>query len=587
MNRFRLFVVPTCCCLALFTAAVRAEAPPDPLRLVPAQADLAIKLERPRQLAETVLALDLVKQLQTFEPFREFYDSTNFRRFQQLLGYFEKELGGKWPELLEQLAGGGVVLAAKFGEEPAPALLVMQSKDEAALKKFVKLVRSMIEQELARDEAKERLEVGSYKNIETMRLGKDFHAAVAGSALLIANREKALHAALDCHLNDGKQSLATAARVSAARKQLPADQFAWLWLNLDNLRQLPGYKQAFGGEATDPTQLLLFGGWLDVVRHAPYICAGFGKAGLGEGEGLALSVRAPHGKADVSPALAALHLPADMDGSLPLLEPKGVLFSTSYVLDLAKFWEHRAQLLNAEQVKGLEEGEKQAAKFLAGIKIGKILSQAGPQQRFVAAHQPKPGYQTQPGQNIPAFAFVQSMRDPEGFARSMETILRAAVLASRGQTGLKLAQEKHGELTLVGFRFPEDKPYEGDTNNVRFNFSPCFVAVGDQFLMASTIELGRELIGILQKEAKDSAPRSSAASRMKFHAAGGADYLQSIEEQLLAATILDQALAPKEAQEQVRKLIALVRRAGALSLDNTYAAKEFRFDIKYAKSPAK
>jgi hypothetical protein len=579
MNRFRLWIGPTCCCLLFCAAAGRAESPPDPLRLVPAQADLAIKLERPRQLVETTLVLDLVKQLQTFEPFREFYDSTNFRRFQQLLGYFEKELGGKWPELLDQLAGGGIVVAAKFGEEPAPVLLVMQSKDEAVLKKFIKVVRGMLEQELARDDAKERLQVGNYKSIETLRLGQDLHAAVAGSALLLANREKALHAALDCHLNDGKQSLAATAKVSAARKQLPADQFAWLWLNLEHLRQLPGYKQALGGEATDPAQLLLFGGWLDVIRHAPYLCAGFGK----EGEGLTLSVRAPRGQADLSPGLAALHLPAEQDGSLPLLEPKGVLFSTSYVLDLAKFWEHRAQLLNAEQVKGLEEGEKQAAKFLAGIKLGKILSQAGPHQRFVAAHQPKAGYSTQPGTNIPAFAFVQSMRDPEGFARSAETIFRAAVLASRGQTGLKLAQEKHGDLTLVGFRFPEDKPYEGDTNNVRFNFSPCFVAVGDQFVMASTIELGRELIGILQKEAKDSAPRSPAASRMKLHAAGGADYLQSIEEQLLAATILDQALAPKEAQEQVRKLIDLVRRAGALSLDNTYEAKQFRFDVKYAK----
>jgi len=581
MNRFRLWTGPTCCCLLLCAAAVRAESPPDPLRLVPAQADLAIKVEQPRQLAETALALDLVKQLQTFEPFREFYDSTNFRRFQQLLGYFEKELGGKWPELLDQLAGGGMVVAVKFGEEPAPALLVMQSKDEAALKKFVKVVRGMLDQELTRDDAKERLQVGSYKSIETLRLGQDLHAAVAGSALLLANREKALHAALDCHLNDGKQSLAALAKVSAARKQLPADQFAWLWLNLEHLRQLPGYKQALGGEATDPGQLLLFGGWLDTIRHAPYLCAGFGKEG--QGEGLTLSFRAPRGRADIAPGLAALHLPAEQDGSLPLLEPKGVLFSSSYVLDLAKFWEHRAQLLNAEQVKGLEEGEKQAAKFLAGIKLGKILSQAGPHQRFVAAHQPKAGYTTQPGTNIPAFAFVQSMRDPEGFARSAETIFRAAVLASRGQTGLKLAQEKHGDLTLVGFRFPEDKPYEGDTNNVRFNFSPCFVTVGDQFVMASTIELGRELIGILQKEAKDSASRSPAASRMKFHAAGGADYLQSIEEQLLAATILDQALAPKEAQEQVRKLIDLVRRAGALALDNTYEAKQFRFDIKYAK----
>ncbi|MBL8797672.1 MAG: DUF3352 domain-containing protein [Planctomycetia bacterium] len=579
MSRTHWLTGLTCCLLLVGSADLRAETTPDPLRLVPAQADIAIQLERPRALAETTLALDLVKQLQAFEPIREFYDSTNFRRFQQLLGYFEKELGAKWPDLLDRLAGGGIVLAAKFGEEPAPALLVMQSKDEAALKQFVKLVRGLLDQELPRDDAKQRLEVSSYQTIETLRIGQDFHAAVAGSALLLANRQKALHAALDCHLANGKQSLAGVEKINTARRQLPAERYGWLWLDLEHLRELPGYKQALAGDATDPLQLILFGGWLDLIRHAPYVTAAL----TPEGAGLSLSVRSPRGQAEMPAALSAMHLPAARDGSLPLLEPKGVLFSTSYVLDLAQFWEQRAKLLNAKQVQDLEEGEKQAAKVLAGIKLGKILSQAGPHQRFVAVHQPKAGYQTQPGTNIPAIAFVQSMRDPYGFARSLETIIRAGVLASRGQTGLKLAEEKHGDLKLVGFRFPEDKPYEGDTNNLRFNFSPCFVAVGDQFVMASTIELGRELIGVLQQEAKAPAPRSPAASRLRFYAAGGADYLQSIEEQLLAATILDQALAPKEAQEQVRKLIDLVRRAGALSLDNTYEAKQFRFDIKYAK----
>ena len=41
---------------------------------------------------------------------------------------------------------------------------------------------------------------------------------------------------------------------------------------------------------------------------------------------------------------------------------------------------------------------------------------------------------------------------------------------------LKLVEEKHGDLTLVGYRFPEDVPLRGDTNDLRFNFSPCFVA---------------------------------------------------------------------------------------------------------------
>src|SRR5579859_3047325 len=82
-------------CLFLWAVAggVRAEAPPDPLRLVPDQADLFFQVDRPRRLIETVLRLDQVRQIQKLEAVREVYDSTNFRLFYQLIAYFEKQLG--------------------------------------------------------------------------------------------------------------------------------------------------------------------------------------------------------------------------------------------------------------------------------------------------------------------------------------------------------------------------------------------------------------------------------------------------------------------------------------------------------------
>src|SRR5262249_20254944 len=59
---------------------------------------------------------------------------------------------------------------------------------------------------------------------------------------------------------------------------------------------------------------------------------------------------------------------------------------------------------------------------------------------------------------------------------------------------------KHGPHTIVGYRFPEDEPLKGDDRNVRFNFSPAFVVVGDQFVVSSTIELARELADLLDKD---------------------------------------------------------------------------------------
>src|SRR5262245_9284742 len=104
------------------SATVRADTPPDPLRLVPEQADLVIKVEQPRQLMEAVTNLDLFKQVQALEAVRELYDSTNVRRAFQLLTYFEKELGVGRFELLDRLAGQGAVLAVQSDPKPGPAL---------------------------------------------------------------------------------------------------------------------------------------------------------------------------------------------------------------------------------------------------------------------------------------------------------------------------------------------------------------------------------------------------------------------------------------------------------------------------------
>lgn len=565
-------------CSLPFSAAARAEAPPDPLRLVPEQADLFVKVEKPKQLVDALLNLDVVKQLQLLEAFQELYDSTNARRLYQLIAYFEKELGGRWPDLIDRLAGGGIVVAAKLGDNPAPALLVVQSKDAELLAKFVKTVQTLFEQELARQESKERLERGSYRQLDTFKIGKDFHAALAGSALLISNKEPALHKGLDLHLDGGK-SLADVASVGEARKLLPADHFAWLWLNMESARKLAGGNQALKPDATDPNLLVLFGGWLDQFRRSPFLCAGFGP----NGDGLKLTIRTPCGRDGMPAGLAALHTPsAEQGGALPLLEPKGVLFSMSYVLDAKEFWDQRAKLLNAEQVKAFEELDRNSGKFLGGNKVSWLLTGAGPHQRFVAALPAKTGYKTKPAQTLPAFAFVVDMRDPKAFTQSMETVLRTAALgASFSPLKLKLAEEKHGDLTIVGYRMAEDQAVEGDAGDLRFNFSPCFVAVDKHFVIASTLEFAHELIDLLQQEAKAPARKSETAMQLRFYPGGAADYLQLIEDQLLAQTILDRALAPKEAKEQVKKFIDLVRRAGALEIEQKYADKDFRYDIKY------
>src|SRR2546425_353857 len=150
-------ITPFLAGLALLTGATQIQAQTPPGRLIPAQADLVVEVQHPRQLVETIVQLDSFKEIQKFPAVKEFFASTQYRRFQQLITYYEKELGADWPELLDKLAGGGAALGIKFMPGTPPALLVIQGKDEAAMKRFVELAAKVIEQEINRQEIKAKL----------------------------------------------------------------------------------------------------------------------------------------------------------------------------------------------------------------------------------------------------------------------------------------------------------------------------------------------------------------------------------------------------------------------------------------------
>jgi hypothetical protein len=566
--------------LILFAAVARAESPPDPLRLVPEQADIFIEVQQPRQLVEAGTSTDLFKTLLALPPVREYYDSTSARRAYQLLAYFEKELGAKWPELLDKVAGGGIVAATKIGDNQ-PALLVIQGTDADLVSKFYRTTLDVIAQELARQGLpKEAIKKGSYKDIPTVNVG-DFHAARIDAAIVVSNKEEALHLALDRHSDGDKHSLAGVAAVKDSAKLLPPHALARAWLNLETVKQSAQAKEIFTSPRNDVNLTVLFGGQIDVATRSPYLCAGLYR----EKDGFFATLRLPAGREGAS-ADFALHVPpADGPGLLPLLEPKDVVYSSSFFLDVSKIWEDRNKLFNDKQAKQIEEAGKNTAVRLIGLSPEKVLKQAGARHRVVVVDQPKSAYQDAPAsQPIPAFAIITEMRDPDEFSKSMESSLRAAALAAtlQGNVKLKVSEEKHGDYNIVGWRFPVDVKLESDAGNIRFNFSPCFVRVRNQFVFCSTLELCHQLVDMLDKETKDKLPPGRrGASLSRFYSSGGAALLRGAQDVLTTQAVLDQAVTPEAAREQVKALIELVQRLGAVDSEVVYEAKQFRYDFRW------
>ena len=110
--------------------------------------------------------------------------------------------------MIEQLAGGGIVVATKFDRGgDFPVLAIMQSRDPALLKRAVALVSRVAEQELKRQDLLVKPTLHAYRGLEFTQYG-DAYYTVAGSAFLIANKEIAIQKALDLYINGSMESLA-------------------------------------------------------------------------------------------------------------------------------------------------------------------------------------------------------------------------------------------------------------------------------------------------------------------------------------------------------------------------------------------
>jgi hypothetical protein len=553
----------------------------DPLRLVPDVADVVVKIEQPRQLVQMLLDQVPAKELQGIRGYREFYESTNYRRFLQLLSHFERELKQSWPDLLDQLAGNGIVLATKIEKQgAAPALLIIDGKNADTTKLFWKVATEIVEQELARQDAKQVLERKSRGEVQTLKVGDDFHAARIGATLLISNKAKGLEAAHALLEGKEKKSIIAKPSLVEGRKLAGDGALAWAWLSLEQVRKDDQFKNLY----ELPNQFFPFpvalGGLTDAIRRSDFVVAALRK----EGNSPVLSIRLPAGKEGLHEALIG-HAPPDNAPPLrPLLEPKGVLFSMTYFHDLAKFWEKREQILPKDQLEQINKAEQASAPFLLGTRFGEIMGGFGARHRLVAVRQEQSGYSVKPENAIPAFAWVVEARDAEKFAKSIEPPIRSINLLTGAFVRMDPIEEMHGAHKIVGYRFAEQQKagkLDRAFNGTLANFSPCFVRVGDQIIFSSTIELAHTLVNELEREVKnDSSAPKTATVRSQFYWEGLSSFLAGQKDTLTTQSILAEGSSPEEARQQVALLLDLLQKLGKIELDVDMEAKVWKLDLR-------
>jgi hypothetical protein len=245
-------------------------------------------------------------------------------------------------------------------------------------------------------------------------------------------------------------------------------------------------------------------------------------------------------------------------------------------------WNNRVRLINPELRKQFEEGEKQLSRVLpSNAKFGELLSMWGPYHRVVVANHDARPYRTEPGVKLPAFGYVGSSHDPK-FGESLAPVLRSLGLVGTLQYGLKMTEHEHEGVRLVAYRVSEDRAIAEDPDGVRFNFEPCFAVVGDEIVLASTVELGKKLISELKKP--QSGKSHATVLRGKLSAKAGADVLAGVTDPLVTDAVLGRGIGLVKARQEVAELVAFVRTLGTATVELDVTDKEYRVDVVWTYS---
>ncbi len=545
-----------------------AQGEKDPLRFVPGQAEFVVTIRNPPGVISMVEKRDVFQNALKLAGVREFYDTANFHRFYQLVRYFEKELGQDRDGILADLSAGGVAIAAKL-TQPGGAVAVVQSRDEARLRKFVELSLSVLQQELDRQESKDRIVRKKYNGVDVGQIGPKLSFALVDGAFILASEPAALKLALDTRSGTG--DIRQLPNFQMARVKQPKGALASAWLHLEELRKNQNFQNGLNAAGMDPFQMLLFGGLSDVLKRAPYLSASL----LRDGSDFRISAVMPAGRDRMAPVRHLLVPPDDACAFAPLHPPR-TISSSSYFLDLGQLWNKRHEILGEKNAKGLEEGDRNLAKVLGGVKLATLFQNSGTSHRLVFAQQKDRPYKTRPMIPFPAFALVVDMRSP-AFAQEINTVFRSAALLATFSFGLQLREEEQEGCNLVSYYFSETKKVEGDPDGIRFNFSPTYVSVGDSFVMSATAELAKDLVTELRKEKRVRSPKTSM--RTNLHAAGLADVGRGNYDEGLTNLILKLAIPPSAAKTELQAILDWTESLGTLSLQSRYLANEYQYEV--------
>jgi hypothetical protein len=561
------------------SSLARADSAPEASRWIPREAYFVVEVARPKAVLDLALGPKMTGLVTSQPAFKHLEAQGGYQQFAQIVQFIEGQIGTDWKDALRTLTSGGVTLAAL---PEGNSILIIETDDEALLVRLHEVLLAGARDEAQKQGQPDRVKSKEYKGVTAWTFdGKEVHAVI-GKRLVYANKGEAFKAVLDLRDQPGETSLASVPAYKAAKAAV-GSKAATAFANMSLIKHAPKIEEALKNSG-NPLGELLFAGIKEALAGSTWLALGLEVKG--ETLDLEAITDAKVGGADSATAFA---WPTRAGaGALPNFAVPRQIAAASLYRDLHTFYAAKDKLF-PERTSGLIFFENMMGIFFSGRDLtGEIFGATLPEVRLVVAAQqydPKVGT---PQVQIPAFALVFHLRNPEEFQAVAEEAWQKAVgliTVTRGQRaepGLLIDREEHaGVKYSVAYNSlgkDEDKTHLAS----RFNFRPSLARVGEFLVVSSTDGLTNDLIDALKDPSQAPHPLAGTNTIVAADGVALASILKADRASLVSQNMVEKGHTQEQAEGEIDFITTIAKHLGHATLtgDTRDGRPRFNLEVK-------
>ncbi len=541
---------------------------------IPPNAIITLEVTQPDDLLDLLLSQKIEAAVKSLPVYQQLTTQSGFSEFQGVIAYLETMLGLDWHTGVQKIFGGGVTLAILPEDN---VLLIIEAKDVKTLNQLHDIILGFARDDNPPGAVTSR----EYEGHTIHSLGEEQAHVIIENRFVWSKRPETIESVLNRHKQPDTKSLSDSPAYQSARKTAGDDATIVSYIDMKTLKQIPQVRHALS-QGLNPLLALIFAEIPDVLLESNWIALGL----RAEAETLTLKSSMDGTTAGISRPISFAIPKQPGKGALHNITVPRQIAGLSFYRDLHQFYSAKDELF-PERTSGLIFFENMMGIFFTGRDLTEeVLGELQPEIRFVVSEQAYDPSIGTPRLQVPSFAVIFRMRQPEKFAKIAEEAWQKAVGLinfTRGQQadpGLIIDRPEHGKTKFTMAYFSSDEEESKTNLDTHYNFRPSIVTLDEHLILSSTDGIAKDLIDFLQKEKDQSLPNTHSLVNMDILQL--ASILKANRDNMVRQNMLEKGLSQEQAEAEFDILVSVMQffDRAQLKLGNQQDRTEARLDVQ-------